>query len=192
MKTSRLWLALPAHPLMHEPGFYLEDGKNEYDTSIYYPMRFMKAWYAKREIAHAKTWLFRQQRQESVNVQQGLHFSGENAFERELKRKGVQVEKYPLPSTVATKRVHEMVLLRRRKIEEMAATKMDEARTKIRLDRPSAWYDETDGPLNQHFLRMVQPAYNQVITELPEMPIRHVPITTRPAKHAQDAEVEPV
>jgi hypothetical protein len=104
----------------------------------------------------------------------------------------VQVEKYPLPSTVATKRVHEMVLLRRRKIEEMAATRMDEARTKIRLDRPSAWYDETDGPLNQHFLRMVQPAYNQVITELPEMPIRHVPITTRPAKHAQDAEVEPV
>ena len=188
-----------AHPLTREVGVYLEDEKNEYNTQVYYPMRQMKQWYAQREITHARGWLYNMRRSESVNAQNGLAFNGDGAFEREMKRKGVQVDKYPLPSTVATKRTHEMVLLRRQRLEEMSAGAMESARVAKKADHPSAWYDETDGPLNQHFLRMAQPAYAADICSLPEKPLRHGDIAAsaasassgpRVTEHTVDAEVD--
>ena len=160
-----------AHPLTREVGVYLEDEKNEYDTRVYYPMRFMKQWYAQREITHAKQWLYNQRRSESVNAQNGLAFNGDGAFEREMKRKGVTIDKYPMPSTVATRRTREMVLLRRRKLEELSSAAMDRQRAAKKAARPSAWFDETDGPLNPHFLRAAQMSYAEDITTLPETPL---------------------
>ena len=71
-----------AHPLTREVGVYLEDERNEYDTRVYYPMRFMKQWYAQREITHARSWLYQQRRAESVNAQNGLAFNGDGAIVR--------------------------------------------------------------------------------------------------------------
>eukprot|EP00672_Neobodo_designis_P005744 CAMPEP_0174856416 /NCGR_PEP_ID=MMETSP1114-20130205/35872_1 /TAXON_ID=312471 /ORGANISM="Neobodo designis, Strain CCAP 1951/1" /LENGTH=196 /DNA_ID=CAMNT_0016091211 /DNA_START=75 /DNA_END=665 /DNA_ORIENTATION=+ len=159
-----------AHPLTREVGVYLEDERNEYDTRVYYPMRFMKQWYAQREITHARSWLYQQRRTESVNAQNGLAFNGDGAFEREMKRKGVQVDKYPMPSTVATRRTRELILLRRQKLEQLSGDAMQRQREAKKAARPSAWYDEADGPLNPHFLHIAQKSYAEDITSLPETP----------------------
>jgi hypothetical protein len=181
-----------SHILTKEVGYYLEDQKNEYDTSIYYPMRFMKKWYAQREIHTAKSWLKRQQITESLNTQNGLHFSGENAFERELRRKGVQVEKYPLPTVVATKRLHEMVILRRQRLEDMSRERMDKLRSTLKVARPSKWFDESNGPLNPHFVRIVQSSYSEPLGDLPEVPLRHSQwiAEAEALKHIHGADVE--
>ena len=169
--TGRCLIYKGKHP-MGMVGYHLEDHKHEYDTTIYYPAKHLKAWYARYEIHHAKTWLREMQETESVNKQNGLHYNGDGAFEREMKRRGVEPEKYTLATTTATKRVNEMVILRRSKLEEMAAEKMSEQRNALKSARPSEWYDEAKGPLNPHFLHLVQPSYADVITELREQPIR--------------------
>ena len=181
----RLFVKNIDHPLAQQHGPYMEDHKMEYDTSIYYPARSAKQWYARREIIHARQWLYEQRRTESVRAQEGLNHNGDGPFERELRRRGVQVEKYPLPSTVATKRTHELVLLRRQKLEEMSSERMNSLRSSARASRPSAWYDETAGPLNQHFLRMVQSSYDNDICDLPTQPVVHAARASLPS-----AEVE--
>lgn len=159
------------NPLAHLHGYWPEDHKLEYDTMVYYPRRYAKAWYAAREIKHARKWLADQQRQESVNAQNGLEFNGDGPFEREMKRKGIQVEKYRLPTTTATKRLHEMVVLRRKHIETLAKEKMAAVRSKLAREEPSGWYDEAAGPLNQHFLASMQIHYKRNIVELPAEPV---------------------
>lgn len=153
--------------------YYLEDNANEFDMSVYLPLTRLKSWYARHELNFGRKWLDTMQKTQSVNAQNGLHYNGDGPFERELRRKGIQVEKYPLPSTTATRRNHEMILLRRQKLEELSRVKMDEARKKVARDAPSGWYDETKGPLNPHYLAMVQPLYKQNVTALPAEPVQY-------------------
>lgn len=155
--------------------YYLEDYANEYDSTVYLPARNLKIWYAKHEISFAKTWLRTAVKTQSVRVQQGLHYNGDGAFERELRRKGIQVHKFELPSTVATRRTHEMVILRRKALENLAKERMHKAREQKRADAPTSWYDETNGPLNPHFLKLAQPSYKANIVDLPAEPVKRQP-----------------
>lgn len=152
--------------------FYIEDHAHDYNMNVYLPVQQLKRWYANRELTFAKQWLLEQTKNQSVNVQRGLHFSGDGPFERELRRKGIQVEKYALPTTNATRRNHELTLLRRAALETSSKAKMAAARERIRVDSPSGWYDESKGPLNPHFLELAQASYKQNITTLPDAPIR--------------------
>ena len=113
-------------------GYYVEDGSNDWDQQIYtHPQRY-REWYTRQEREHAVNWAESQRRTESLNYNAGLNFNGDGPFERELKRKGIQVEKYKLPSTVAMRRVNEMVLLRRRELEKKSAEKMQSLRESLK------------------------------------------------------------
>ena len=121
-------------------------------------------------------WAAGQQRTESLNYNAGLHFNGDGPFERELKRKGIQVEKYKLPSTVAMRRVNEMVILRRRELEKKSAEKMEALRDKLKKETKgmpsSSWLDEADGPVNPAFIQMAIKGGNYDDSfELPRTPI---------------------
>eukprot|EP00658_Telonema_sp_P-2_P050918 TRINITY_DN38959_c0_g1_i3.p1 TRINITY_DN38959_c0_g1~~TRINITY_DN38959_c0_g1_i3.p1 ORF type:complete len:131 (+),score=21.20 TRINITY_DN38959_c0_g1_i3:236-628(+) len=110
--------------------------------------------------------------EESVNHNSGLRYDGTDAFERELDRKGIPIEKYPLPTTAGMTRVREMTLLRRNKLEGMAKEAMQEASSQSRRATPSSWYSEDLGPLNPHYLQFVRAQYTDVdVTDLPNKPI---------------------
>lgn len=153
-------------------GYYPEDHSCDYDQQIYtHPQRY-REWYTRQERDHALLWSDTQRSVESANYNSGLNFNGDGPFERELKRKGIQVEKYKLPSTVAMRRAHEMVILRRRELEKKSAEKMIQAREKLNpKKKPSGWLDETDGPVNPHFLKMAMKGGNYAEFELPRTPV---------------------
>ena len=151
-------------------GYYLEDHSCDLDTLAYTHPQVMRAWYTRQERDAAVNWSDTQRKTESGNYNSGLHFSGDGPFERELRRKGVQVDKYRLPSTVAIRRVHEMTLLRRRELEKRSAARMQELRDKLAVSAPT-WLDETDGPVNPNFLRMVVGRNYQDDIELSRQPI---------------------
>lgn len=164
-------------------GYHLEDHSSCYDLQLYTHPQVMRVWYTRHERFAARNWALVQQRTESHAYNSGLHFSGDGPFERELKRKGIQVEKYRLPSTVAVKRVNEMVVLRRKALETKSGNMLEASRKKLmtaalekngeqqqQQQQHLSWMDESDGPLNPQFLRMTAgknyPAY-----ELPRTPI---------------------
>jgi hypothetical protein len=162
-----------AFMMQHRRGYYLEDETAQYNTKLYMHPHYLKKWYANRELTASRQWMNYQKVQESDAHNAGLHYDGTGAFERELRRKGVQVEKYPLPSRVATARLHEMVWLRRGKVEAAAQAAMAAQRAAAQQAAPSpAWYDETQGPLNPHFLKFAAKSYTEELAPLPREPIR--------------------
>ncbi|CUG92351.1 Hypothetical protein, putative [Bodo saltans] len=152
-------------------GVYDEDHVNDYDARPYTPSRVMMEWYARMESNTTKIEVKTRVNEQSANNQNGLHFTGAGPFERELERKGIPVEKYPLTTTTGATRVREMVVLRRQQLEHKSAEAMKTARTTARRAVPSEWYDETRGPLNPKFLKAMQPHYDVAITELPRRPL---------------------
>jgi hypothetical protein len=176
LRRSRTLLLLEyPWPVTNHPrriGYYPEDHSNDWDLQLYTHPQKYREYYTRQERTHAEFWSDLQRSTESANFNSGLHFSGEGPFERELKRKGIQVEKYKLPSTVAMKRVHEMVLLRRRAIEKKSAEKMEKVRESLNAaKKPSSWLDETDGPVNPHFLKMAFNGKTYEEFQLPRTPI---------------------
>jgi hypothetical protein len=159
----------PATKFPRRIGYYVEDHSCDWDTQVYTHPQVMREWYTRQERHAALTWSETQRAAESANYNSGLHFSGDGPFEREMRRKGVQVEKYKLPSTLGVRRVHEMVALRRRELEQRAAQSMAAARERVRTARPS-WLDEADGPVNPHFLAMTM-GRNYEQFELPRTPV---------------------
>ncbi len=163
------------HPfrMQHRQRYYIEEMHNDYDMHHYLHPRELRRWYAKTEVAVALGLLDSLQISESKNNHNGLHWNGDGPMERELVRKGVPVDKYELPTTVAVNRVHEAVLLRRAELERRATEAMSRQRAAKKVARPTSWFDETDGPLNPHFLRFAQSSYEEPITELPRTPLRY-------------------
>lgn len=157
-----------------KPGYYYEDNIWDYKTKVYYHPRQMKFWYAKNEWGKALEWYKGMREWQSTNHNEGLKYDGTGPFERELERKGIPVEKYPLPTTTGIRRVREAVLLRRQQLEERAKKLLDEQRKKLRQPQPSEWYNEAGGPLNPHFLAFVQGCYDVNICDLPSAPILSV------------------
>jgi hypothetical protein len=151
-------------------GYYPEDNSNDYNTALYTHPEVMRVWYTRHERYHAARMIAEQRKTESQNHNNGLHFSGDGAFERELTRKGVQVDKYPLPSTVGVRRVHEMTVLRRQALRKEGDARLSRLRDAKAVDAPT-WMDETDGPVNPHFLAMCQRNYKQPLQPLPRRPM---------------------
>lgn len=164
---------LVTKPFRYGTGLWDEDNVNEYNSQLYSDPRAMKYWYARHEYTTAGEYIRHQKKEESLNHHEGLHYSGDGAFERELERKGIPVDKYTLPTSVGVKRLHEMVVLRRRKLEALSEQAMAKQREAKKAELPSSWYDETDGPLNPNFLKSVQRNYSANISDLGEEPIRH-------------------
>lgn len=162
-------------------GYYPEDHTNDYSYHLYWHPRERKKWYAQKEVDAVREWADERMRVETLNHHEGRAPNGDGAFERDMQRKGVQVEKYPLPSTVATRRLHEMVLLRRQALSAKSVEAMARQRDAKRRDVPSGWYDEADGPLNPNFLRFAQASYAEQVTDLPEEPIAHADIAGKVA-----------
>jgi hypothetical protein len=154
-------------------GLYDEDFVNHYTPYLYMPARRMMRWYSFSEGIAGRLAMEQRQAQQDENNQNGIDPNGDGPFEREMKRRGAQVEKYPLTTTTGTTRVHEMVLLRRRVLEEKSTEAMKKMRAEMRRDAPSEWYDESHGPLNPVFLQAMQPHYQTQICDLPRQPIRH-------------------
>lgn len=150
---------------------YDEDHVNDYNASTYMSARSTMQWYYKMERLQSRSTLLARQATQSFHNNMGLHHSGSGGFERELERRGIQVKKYPLTSTTGAARVAELVLLRRAKLEEAAAKRMEEQRAQRRRAAPSEWYDESKGPLNPHFLRSMQCHYTKDIVSLPDTPV---------------------
>ncbi|KAG5469268.1 hypothetical protein LSCM1_02483 [Leishmania martiniquensis] len=152
-------------------GLWDEDHVNDFDANKYLSARSTMRWYYGMERLQTRNTINARRATQSYNNNMGLHHSGRGPFERELERRGIQVEKYPLTTTTGAVRVAEMVLLRRRELEAQAKIEMEAQRQARRRDAPSGWYNETDGPLNPRFLASMQSNYTQVITELPRTPI---------------------
>lgn len=166
--TDRSWI--PAD----KKHFWLEEFSNDYDQVRYLHPREAKMWYAATEMRHAKDMLHYAQQEQTTNHNAGLDaVTGHGPFEREIERRGIPVDKYPLPSTTAVKRVHEMTILKRRHLEARSEALMEEHRRRCARAFPSSWYDETDGPLNPHFLHFAQRSYTAPVTRLPQLPLVH-------------------
>lgn len=154
-------------------GLWDEDHVNDFDANKYMSARSTMRWYYGMERHQTRKSMNARRATQSYNNNNGLHHSGRGAFERELERRDIAVDKYPLTTTTGAARVAEMVLLRRSELEKQSAAAMEKQRAELRRDAPSGWYDEADGPLNPRFLASMQSNYTKNITELPEEPIRH-------------------
>ena len=153
-------------------GVYDEDFTNDYKTDNPLHAKTRKELFGDIERIPVKRRIRTAVETESRNHNAGLRYDGVDAFERELERKGIPVEKYPLPTTVAATRAREMTLLRRLQLERMAQEAMQQATAACRRTTPSQWYDEEKGPLNPHYLQFVRTQYSGVdITDLPNQPI---------------------
>ncbi|KAG5494970.1 hypothetical protein JKF63_02022 [Porcisia hertigi] len=152
-------------------GLWDEDHVNDFDANKYLSARSTMRWYYGMERLQTRNTINARRATQSHNNNMGLHHSGRGAFERELERRGIPVEKYPLTTTAGATRVAEIVLLRRQELETQAKTAMESQRQERRRDAPSEWYDETHGPLNPRFLVSMQSNYTKVITDLPSTPI---------------------
>lgn len=172
-------LVLAGFRMQHKRGTGLwdEDHVNHYNTNRYLTARATMQWYYSMERLQTRVSVSARQVAQSDHNNNGLHHSGRGAFDRELERRGVEVDKYPLTTTTGAKRVAELVLLRRAKLEERSAKILDEQRSKLHRESPSEWYDERCGPLNPNFLRSMQPLYDTAITNLPETPVVQVTST---------------
>ncbi|KPA76865.1 putative mitochondrial hypothetical protein [Leptomonas pyrrhocoris] len=152
-------------------GLWDEDHVNDFNANKYMSARSTMRWYYGMERLQTRNTLNARRSTQSHNNNKGLHHSGRGAFERELERRDIPVDKYPLTTTTGAARVAEMVLLRRAELEKQAKVAMEKQRSELRRDAPSEWYDETDGPLNPRFLVSMQSNYTKTITELPNEPI---------------------
>nr|CCC90718.1 conserved hypothetical protein [Trypanosoma congolense IL3000] len=154
-------------------GLWDEDHVNDYKTNRYLSARATMRWYYEMERHQTRNSLNARRATQSYNNNNGLHHSGRGAFERELERRGIQVEKYPLTTTTGVSRVAELVLLRRLELEKRAEGALAKQRDELRAKHPTptAWYDESHGPLNPLFLRVMQPHYEVDITNLPDTPL---------------------
>ena len=152
--------------------FYPEVGENFYNAKPYYHYQEWKRKCAGLELLQTRYWLKSLKRISAAFYHEGRHPThGFGPFEHELQRRGIEVHKYRLPTTTAVKRIHEMVLLRRQSCEKESKAKMQCLLQSRRQGAPSGWYDETDGPLNPHYLRHVKLHYaDKDITELPTVP----------------------
>ncbi len=166
------YLRAASFRMQHRQRYYMEEKTSHHDYATHHYMhpKELRKWYAVHETRAANTMLNKLAVTESENHNNGLSRDGDGAFEREMIRKGIEVEKYPLPTTVGVRRVHEMSLLRRAEIEKRSATAMAAQREAKKASFPSRWYDETMGPLNPHFLKVAQRSYSEPITELPREP----------------------
>ncbi|RNF20913.1 uncharacterized protein Tco025E_03618 [Trypanosoma conorhini] len=156
-------------------GLWDEDHVNDYKANRYLSARATMRWYYDMERLQTRNSLNARRGTQSHNNNVGLHHSGRGAFEREVERRGLQVEKYALTTTTGAMRVAELTLLRRLELEKRAEAAMAEQRAALRRPAPSAWYDEAMGPLNPEFLRRMQPHYEVDITTLPESPLMREP-----------------
>lgn len=154
-------------------GVYDEDHVNEFNARTYTPANLMRKWYTKMEVLNTRSELRFRGTQQSYNNHDGLHHSGMNAFERELERKGIPIEKYPLTTTTGATRVREMVVLRRKALEAKASEALAQQRKEKQRAIPSEWFDETKGPLNPRFVAAVQPLYQVPIADLPRQPVKY-------------------
>ncbi|KAF8280156.1 putative LSU ribosomal protein, mitochondrial [Trypanosoma cruzi] len=152
-------------------GLWDEDHVNDYKTNRYLSARATMRWYYEMERLQTRNSLNARRGTQSHNNNMGLHHSGRGAFEREVERHGLQVEKYALTTTTGATRVAELTLLRRLELEKKAEEAMAKQRAAVRQPAPSAWYDEALGPLNPEFLRLMQPHYEVEIKTLPEAPL---------------------
>lgn len=173
MRHSRAALAGFTMKYKRGTGLWDEDHVNDFQSEKYMSARSTMRWYYGMERLQTRNTINARRGTQSHNNNNGLHHSGQSAFERELERRGVAVQKYPLTTTTGASRVAEMVLLRRAALEKQSAELMDEQRKKLRRPSPSAWYDETAGPLNPNFLMAIQKNYDTTISELPSEPLRH-------------------
>lgn len=171
MWRSRVCLSGFTMKYVKGTGLWDEDHVNDFDASRYLSARSTMRWYYGMERLQTRKTMNARRATQSYNNNNGLHHSGRGAFERELERRGIQVDKYPLTTTTGATRVAEMVVLLRRELEAQAATAMAAQRQAQRRDAPSEWYDEADGPLNPRFLASMQHNYTAVITDLPNDPI---------------------
>lgn len=171
MRPSALCLGGFTMKYKRGTGLWDEDHVNDFDANKYLSARSMMRWYYGMERLQTRNSINARRATQSYNNNMGLHHSGRGAFERELERRGIQVDKYPLTTTTGAARVAEMVLLRRQKLEAQAKKAMESQRQARRRDAPSEWYDETEGPLNLRFLASMQSNYTQVITKLPSSPV---------------------
>jgi hypothetical protein len=172
MRSSKISLAFMMK-YKRNTGVYDEDHVNDFNARSYTSARTMMEWYARMENIATRTEVRKRVSDQSDHNQNGRHFTGAGPFERELERKGITVEKYPLTTTTGATRVREMVVLRRQVLEKKSAEAMNAARTTLRRAAPSEWYDETRGPLNPKFLKAMQPHYDVAITELPRRPLEY-------------------
>jgi hypothetical protein len=158
-----------------DTGVWTEDFLNDYVSAKYHSSRQRMRWYYTNDVDEANRNVQRRQKTMSAYNDAGLNpATGYGPFERELERTGVPVEKYPLPSTTAVRRLSEAVLLRRQELEKKSERLLAGQREKLKQPRPSEWYDETNGPLNVNFLaRYAQQSYEEGIADLPRRPIRH-------------------
>ncbi|RNF10468.1 hypothetical protein TraAM80_01514 [Trypanosoma rangeli] len=165
-------------------GLWDEDHVNDYKANRYLSARAAMRWYYDMERLQTRNSLNARRSTQSHNNNMGLHHSGRGAFEREVERRGLQVEKYALTTTTGAMRVAELTLLRRLELEKRAEAAMAKQRATLRQPAPSAWYDETLGPLNPEFLRRMQPHYEVDIITLPEFPlIRETPQQEKTQQH---------
>ena len=158
-----------------DTGFWPEDFLNDYFAVKYQSSRQRIQWY----FANDRLQVFRNLKKRAEQQHQfndaGLNpANGHGAFERELERKGIPVEKYQLPTTTSVTRVHEAVLLRREELEKKSAKLLAAERLRLKVDMPSEWFDETDGPLNSNFLtRYAQQSFTTDVRTLPRTPLLH-------------------
>ncbi|CCW63033.1 unnamed protein product [Phytomonas sp. EM1] len=171
MRKTVLFLGGFTMKYIRGTGLYDEDHVNDYDANPYMSARTTMRWYYHMERLQTRNNLKARQATQSYNNNMGLHHSGRGAFEREAERRGIKVEKYPLTTTTGTRRVAEMVLLRRQKLEEHSAKLMEKQRAELRRPSPSEWYDESKGPLNPNFLKRMQVNYDVNIVDLPNAPL---------------------
>ncbi|AAZ11523.1 uncharacterized protein TEOVI_000338300 [Trypanosoma equiperdum] len=154
-------------------GLWDEDHVNDYKTNRYLSARATMRWYQEMERHQTRNSLNARRATQSHNNNRGLHHTGRGAFERELERRGVQVEKYPLTTTTGAMRVAELVILRRMELEKRAEEALAEQRAELQKKNPtpSEWYDESKGPLNPNFLRSMRSHYEVDIANLPDTPL---------------------
>ena len=152
--------------------YHLEEGENFFAAKPYYHYQEWKRKCAGTELLQTRLWLKAMKKMSAGFYNEGRHPThGFGPFENELRRRGIEVHKYRLPTTTAVKRIHEMVVLRRLDLEKQSNAAMEENMKSKRQPLPSEWYDETDGPLNPHFLRHVKSHYSgQDITHLSTHP----------------------
>jgi hypothetical protein len=158
-----------------DTGIWTEDFLNDYNTMKYQSSRQRIRWYYQNDVQEASRNIYARTRNVNANNDAGLHpVTGHGPFERELERTGVEIDKYPLPTTTAVRRLHEAVLLRRQELEKKSERLLAAQREKLKQRQPTAWYDEERGPLNRNFLaRYAQLSYEVDVADLPRSPIRH-------------------
>ncbi|CAD2217864.1 hypothetical protein, conserved [Angomonas deanei] len=171
MKRTSVRIAGFTMKYIQGTGKWDEDHVNDFNAMPYLSARSTMMWYYSMERHQTRSNLRSRRSTQSSNNNQGLHHSGKGAFAREMERKGIQVDKYPLTTTTGARRVAEMVVLRRQKLEDMSADLMAKQRESVKLEKPSKWFDESKGPLNPRFVKAMQPHYKVNIQDLPETPI---------------------